>query len=75
MAQYEIVDSHPQNVVFDHKKTLGIIQSQEPYYKTMKILKNVEGLAITGAPGMTRTPDLRIRSPLLYPAELQALKP
>ena len=25
-----------------------------------------------GAPGAIRTPDLRIRSPLLYPAELQA---
>ena len=25
-----------------------------------------------GAPGATRTPDLRIRSPLLYPTELQA---
>ena len=27
---------------------------------------------IFGAPGAIRTPDLRIRSPLLYPAELQA---
>ena len=26
-----------------------------------------------GAPGEIRTPDTRIRSPLLYPAELQAL--
>src|SRR5207253_46917 len=25
-----------------------------------------------GAPGATRTPDLRIRSPTLYPAELRA---
>ena len=25
-----------------------------------------------GAPGGTRTPDLRVRSPALYPAELQA---
>jgi hypothetical protein len=25
-----------------------------------------------GAPGGIRTPDLRIRSPLLYPTELQA---
>ena len=24
------------------------------------------------APGVTRTPDLRIRNPLLYPAELRA---
>ena len=28
----------------------------------------------TGAPGGIRTPDLRIRSPTLYPAELQAQK-
>ena len=27
---------------------------------------------IYGAPGGTRTPDLRVRSPALYPAELQA---
>ena len=27
---------------------------------------------IDGAPGVIRTPGLRIRSPLLYPAELQA---
>ena len=26
-------------------------------------------LEFTGAPGEIRTPDLRIRSPLLYPAE------
>ena len=28
--------------------------------------------ALYGTPGTTRTYDLRIRSPLLYPAELQA---
>src|SRR5437764_12056946 len=27
---------------------------------------------IQSAPGVTRTPDLRIRNPLLYPAELRA---
>ena len=27
----------------------------------------------SAAPGVTRTPDLRIRNPLLYPAELRAL--
>ena len=27
------------------------------------------------APGVTRTPDLRIRNPLLYPAELRAQMP
>ena len=30
-------------------------------------------LLIFGAPGRIRTCDLRIRSPLLYPTELQAL--
>ncbi len=29
-------------------------------------------LAFSGTPGRIRTCDLRIRSPLLYPAELQA---
>ena len=29
---------------------------------------------VCGAPGEIRTPDLRIRSPTLYPAELQAQK-
>jgi hypothetical protein len=29
---------------------------------------------LTGTPGGIRTPDLRIRSPLLYPTELQALE-
>src|SRR5215471_12521557 len=28
----------------------------------------------SGAPGATRTPDLRIRSPTLYPTELRALE-
>ncbi len=27
---------------------------------------------IRGGPGATRTPDLRIRSPALYPSELRA---
>ena len=27
---------------------------------------------LSGAPGGTRTPDLRVRSPALYPTELQA---
>ena len=31
-----------------------------------------ESLVITGAPRVIRTPDLRIRSPLLYPTELWA---
>jgi hypothetical protein len=29
---------------------------------------------LSGAPGATRTPDLRIRSPMLYPIELRALE-
>jgi hypothetical protein len=32
----------------------------------------VEKYSIFGAPGGIRTPGLRIRSPLLYPTELQA---
>ena len=32
----------------------------------------LEASNFPGAPGRIRTPDLRIRSPLLYPAELQA---
>ncbi len=34
--------------------------------------KKVENLKTNGAPGTIRTFDLRIRSPLLYPAELRA---
>ena len=32
----------------------------------------VRGSSESGAPGGTRTPDLRVRSPALYPTELQA---
>jgi hypothetical protein len=35
---------------------------------------HVLGAFYPGTPGGIRTPDLRIRSPLLYPTELQALK-
>jgi hypothetical protein len=34
--------------------------------------KPPKALVADGAPGKIRTPDLRIRSPLLYPAELRA---
>ena len=35
--------------------------------------RRLSPLDISGAPGEIRTPDLRIRSPTLYPAELQEL--
>ena len=44
-------------IIFDHKK--GITFNTQP-------------LEFYGAPAGIRTQDLRIRSPLLYPAELQA---
>src|SRR5688572_24175357 len=37
-----------------------------------KLYRNAPGGAPDGAPGGTRTPDRRIRNPLLYPAELRA---
>ena len=42
----------------------------------IKAKKKTQAISLSplfyGAPGAIRTPDLRIRSPLLYPAELQA---
>ena len=40
--------------------------------KAQKSFKISVPFGINGALGEIRTPDLRIRSPLLYPAELQA---
>jgi hypothetical protein len=40
----------------------------------LKTYKKLKGNLIFGAPGRIRTCGLRIRSPLLYPAELQALE-
>ena len=37
----------------------------------MEYLEKLETIANTGAPGAIRTPDLRNRNPLLYPAELR----
>ena len=37
--------------------------------------KSMKRLERIGAPRATRTPDLRIRSPTLYPTELWALHP
>ena len=38
-------------------------------------IKNpIEGVLKYGAPGAIRTPDRLVRSQVLYPAELQALK-
>src|SRR5258708_39750038 len=42
---------------------------QWPLYRVFSLVsKGKRG----SAPGVTRTPDLRIRNPLLYPAELRA---
>ena len=38
----------------------------------LSIGHKVQRILFYGTPGTTRTCDLRIRSPLLYPAELQA---
>ena len=43
----------------------------------LKMIANQNGLLfdlllIIGAPGGTRTPNPRVRSPILYPVELQA---
>ena len=40
-------------------------------YEYNQLIQNIE--KINGAPAGIRTPGLRIRSPLLYPTELQAL--
>src|SRR6185436_20179416 len=37
--------------------------------------RSATALSVAGAPGRTRTSDRRIRSPLLYPAELRARDP
>ena len=47
-----------QNTIQNHKKSHSDL--------------TLSGCFYYGAPGAIRTPDLRIRSPLLYPAELQA---
>lgn len=47
-------------------------QVQPPNY--LQAIENRSGvtvLTLFGAPGWIRTNDLRLRSPLLYPAELQ----
>ena len=36
------------------------------------LVQEGETVAVDGTPGVIRTPDLRIRNPLLYPTELQA---
>lgn len=47
-----------------------------PFFKKQKRLTAFccKPLFFYGAPGTIRTCDLRIRSPVLYPAELRALK-
>ena len=51
-------------VLFADKKTAAL------WYKAA--VRKIPVEALYGTPGTTRTYDLRIRSPLLYPAELQA---
>jgi hypothetical protein len=50
-------------------------RSGQAYFATREfVTEGCKVLEKNGAPGGIRTPDLRIRSPLLYPAELQAQK-
>ncbi len=48
------------------------IKKNSDHYKKVIAVKCMPDKALSGTPGTTRTYDLRIRSPLLYPAELQA---
>ena len=49
----------------------GVVQTASQAKKGAQT-RRLSPLDISGAPGEIRTPDLRIRSPALYPAELQA---
>ena len=52
---------------------MGTILGTIAPFEAKKLLrKNSKSLDFSGTPGRIRTCDLRIRSPLLYPAELQA---
>jgi hypothetical protein len=53
-------------------KGLDAMIHQDPFKCLVSEPKNHETLVSIGAPAAIRTPGLRIRSPLLYPAELQA---
>ena len=48
--------------------SLGTIRQNEQWISRAQ---NMEAIERIGAPGPTRTGDLRIRNPLLYPPELQ----
>lgn len=48
-----------------------VTQIQLPNKKTLTVIYR-KGLIFSGAPEEIRTPDLQVRSLLLYPAELRA---
>tara|TARA_B100000614_G_scaffold256582_2_gene275390 strand:+ start:370 stop:597 length:228 start_codon:yes stop_codon:yes gene_type:complete len=54
-------------------KTMGARQNKKGLRNLLKPLYfTLSGYCLYGAPGAIRTRGLRIRSPLLYPAELRA---
>ena len=52
--------------------TINLRQKTATPIKHEVAVNDMPDKALYGTPGTTRTYDLRIRSPLLYPAELQA---
>jgi hypothetical protein len=46
--------------------------TRAPFRLFAEALRWLKSLILFGAPGPTRTGDLRFRKPLLYPAELRA---
>ncbi len=78
---YRLIEHPPEMEMVNAR--LGIPPIYKPHYSLIKkkqrprsnngvAVKNIPDKALFGTPGTTRTYDLRIRSPLLYPAELQA---
>lgn len=70
--------SHTLRKILFYLVNVGIWQTAKQHAQADSPLKTISGsayanpLCIHGAPGRIRTCDLRIRSPLLYPAELRA---
>jgi hypothetical protein len=60
----------PQLGFFDHK-TNWVTSAENPFGAKVTHLSGTDPGPI-GAPGGIRTPDQRIRNPLLYPSELRA---
>ena len=50
----------------------GQNESEQKTQGRSHVVKKIRESRSRGAPGVTRTPGLRIRNPLLYPAELRA---